>query len=137
MRAFGFIKEDRAKNTQLLDTSQRPAYLLIMIQQWLMLVLNMVVMVMAATLTALALRNRSSSGFTGASLITLMMFGERLSGIVMNYTQLETSIGAIARLRAFSDNVKSEERKEEVIRPTEDWPQKGRIEFKGVSATYE
>jgi len=33
LRAFGFIDDDRSKNTLLLDTSQRPAYLLIMIQQ--------------------------------------------------------------------------------------------------------
>lgn len=33
LRAFGFTEEDRAKNAYLLDTSQRPAYLLTMIQQ--------------------------------------------------------------------------------------------------------
>ncbi|KAI1099495.1 hypothetical protein F4804DRAFT_321707 [Jackrogersella minutella] len=33
LRAFGFMSEDSAKNARLLDTSQRPAYLLRMIQQ--------------------------------------------------------------------------------------------------------
>ena len=137
LRAAGFVAEERAKNIQLLDTSQRPAYLLIMIQQWLTLVLNMVVMAMAVILTALAVRLRSNSGFTGASLVTVMQFGEELSGVVMFYTILETSIGAVSRLRKFSENVTPEDREEmEDIEPPEQWPQKGKIELKGVSASY-
>jgi hypothetical protein len=95
LRAFGFIAEDQAKNTQFLDTSQRPAYLLVMIQNWLNLVLGLVVMVMAATLTSLAVKLRLGSGFTGASLVTLMAFGEMLTFLVQSVTQLETSIGEL------------------------------------------
>jgi hypothetical protein len=108
-----------------------------MIQQWLNLVLDIVVMVMAGVLTALAVRLHSNSGFTGASLVTLMTFGDNLSGIVIFYTRLETSIGAIARLKTFNENVKSEDRDEEDIVPPEQWPQSGVIELKGVSASYE
>jgi ABC-type multidrug transport system fused ATPase/permease subunit len=136
IRAFGFIDEDKAKSMSLLDTSQRPAYLLTMIQQWLVLVLKLVVMALAVALTALAVKMDSNSGFTGASLVTLMSFGETLSEIVMHYTQLETSIGAIARVRAFHETVKPEDQEQEVIRPSEEWPVKGEIEFKGVSASY-
>lgn len=98
LRFFGFVSENRVESTQLLKTSQRPAYLLTMIQQWLTLVLKIVVIVMAVTLTALAVKLRSNSGFTGASLVTLMQLDENLSGIVMFYTMMETSIGAISRL---------------------------------------
>ncbi|KAI9148100.1 putative ABC multidrug transporter [Paramyrothecium foliicola] len=136
LRAFGFINEDKAKNIALLNTSQRPAYLLTMIQQWLLVVLKLVVAVLAAILTALAVNLRSNSGFTGASLITLMSFGDQLSEIVRNYTQLETSIGAIARLRAFHETVKPEDREGEVTFPPEEWPVQGKIELKGVSASY-
>ncbi len=108
-----------------------------MIQQWLNLVLDLVVMVMAAVLTTLAVRLHSNSGFTGASLVTLMNFGDNLSGIVIFYTRLETSIGAISRLKAFNDNVKPEDRDEEDIVPPEQWPECGAIELKGISASYE
>ena len=133
----GFLPDDVQKNARLLNYSQRPAYLLIMIQQWLILVLDLVVMVMAAVLTTLAVRMHSNSGFTGASLVTLMNFGESLSGIVLWYTRLETSIGAIGRLKTFNESVKPEDREEEDIIPPEQWPQSGVIELKGVSATYE
>ncbi|KAH0123887.1 hypothetical protein KCU67_g17790, partial [Aureobasidium melanogenum] len=61
-RAFGFISEELNKNVHLVNDSQRPAYLLVMVQQWLNLVLDIVVMIMAAVLTTLAVRMHSSSG---------------------------------------------------------------------------
>lgn len=64
-----------------------------MIQNWLILVLGLVVMVIAAILTSLAVKLRASSGFTGASLVTLMSFGDQLTQIVIFLTQLETSLG--------------------------------------------
>lgn len=108
-----------------------------MIQQWLNLVLDLVVMVMAAVLTTLAVRLHSNAGFTGASLVTLISFGDNLSGIVIFYTRLETSIGAIARLKTFNETVKPEDKDEEDVVPPEEWPQSGMIELKGVSASYE
>lgn len=132
----GYLSDDIRKNIRLIDSSQRPAYLLVMIQQWLNLVLNIVVMIMAVALTALAVRLHSNSGFIGASLVTLMNFGESLSGIVIFYTRLETSIGAISRLKTFNETVKPEDREEEDIIPSEQWPQSGVIELNGVSATY-
>lgn len=137
IQTAGFIPNDMDKNVHLINTSQRPAYLLLMIQSWLSLVLDLVVMVMAAVLTALAVRLHSNSGFAGASLVSLMSFGENLSGIVIFYTQLETSIGAIARLKTFSDDVKPEDRDEEDILPPEQWPLAGEVELAGVSAAYE
>ena len=94
-------------------------------------------MVMAAVLTTLAVRLHSNSGFAGASLFTLLSFGENLSGIVVFYTRLETSIGAISRLRTFNEIVKAEDREEEDFIPPEPWPSNGVLELKGVSATYE
>ncbi|KAL2193803.1 ABC transporter type 1, transmembrane domain-containing protein, partial [Corynascus similis CBS 632.67] len=89
LRAFGFLSDDVRKNARLINSSQRPAYLLMMIQEWLNLILDMVVMVIAALLTTLAVRLHSSSGFTGASLHTLVSFSENLSGIIIFYTRLE------------------------------------------------
>ncbi|KAL4866786.1 hypothetical protein BDV12DRAFT_172450 [Aspergillus spectabilis] len=136
LRAFGFLRDDIQKNVHLLNTSQRPAYLLLMIQEWLNLVLNIVVMVIAAVLTTLSVRLHSNSAFAGASLYSLMSFGESLSGIVIHYTRLETSIGAIARLKTFNETVTPEDRDEEDIFPDEAWPDRGSVELRGVSARY-
>ncbi|KAF7622110.1 multidrug resistance-associated protein [Aspergillus flavus] len=139
LRAFGFIPDDIHKNARLVDSSQRAAYLLLMIQEWLNLVLNLVVMVIAAVLTTLAVRLHSNSAFAGASLYSLMTFGESLSGIVIYYTRLETSIGAIARLKTFNETVTSEDRDgpgEEDTVPDTNWPDRGLVELRSVSARY-
>jgi ABC-type multidrug transport system fused ATPase/permease subunit len=108
-----------------------------MVQQWLSLVLDVVVMIMAAVLTTLAVRMHSSSGFTGASLVTLMSFGENLSGIVIFYTKLETSIGAISRLKTFNETVQLESMDNEDVVPPTQWPETGSISLHRVSASYE
>lgn len=107
-----------------------------MVQEWLNLVLNLVVMVIAAVLTTLAVCMRSNSAFAGASLFSLMNFGANLSGIVIYYTKLETSIGAIARLKTFNETVAPEDLEAEDIVPDETWPRRGMVELNGVSARY-
>ncbi|KAK8107798.1 Fum19p [Apiospora kogelbergensis] len=108
-----------------------------MVQQWLALVLNLIVMVMAVVLVALALRPRTLEGFTGASLVTLMSFGDILSGIVMNWTKLETSIAAVGRLKTFNEMVSPEHRPGEDVTPPFEWPTSGTVELKHVSANYD
>lgn len=137
IRAFGWAQSSLVKNHALLDTSQRPLYLLSLIQQWLSTVLNLTVALLATVLVALATQLQASSGFTGASLVSLMSFGSYLAGIIRDWTALETSIGAVSRLNAFSRDVRSEELPEETEEPPEDWPPRGAIEIKNVSATYE
>ncbi|KAM0254479.1 hypothetical protein ACHAQJ_006761 [Trichoderma viride] len=136
LRAFGFIPDDIDKNARLLTSSQRPSYLLLMIQEWLNLVLNVVVMLLAVAMTTLAVRLHSNSAFAGAALYSLLSFGENLAGIVLFWTSLETSLGAIARLKTFNETVKPEDRDEETIIPPEQWPHRGVVELKGVSANY-
>ncbi|KAI0129679.1 hypothetical protein BJ170DRAFT_731257 [Xylariales sp. AK1849] len=85
-------------------------------------------MQIALVLVALAVKLRSSSGFTGASLVTLMSFGDSLCSIVLFMTRFETSIGAISRLRASNETVKPEDKTEEEIIPAEEWPQKGLLD---------
>ncbi|KAF2645937.1 P-loop containing nucleoside triphosphate hydrolase protein [Massarina eburnea CBS 473.64] len=136
LRAFGFLSDDLKKNARLVDTSQRPAYLLLMIQEWLNLVLGLVVMVIAVILVTLSVQLHSKSAFAGASLYSLISLGENLAGIVKFYTRLETSIGAVSRLRTFSETVVPEDRDDEDAVPSESWPTNGVIEIKGISATY-
>jgi ABC-type multidrug transport system fused ATPase/permease subunit len=108
-----------------------------MIQEWLSLALGLVVMVIAVILVTLSVQLESKSAFAGASLYSLISLGENLAGIVLYYTRLETSIGAIARLKTFNETVKAEDRDEEDLVPDELWPRTGAVELKGVSAGYE
>jgi ABC-type multidrug transport system fused ATPase/permease subunit len=137
LRAFGYIPDEIRKNARLLGSSQRPSYLLLIIQEWLNFVLNVVVMIMAVVLTTLAVQVHAKSGFAGAALYSLLTLGENLSGIVIFWTKLETSLGAIARLKSFGETVPPEDTNEEDIVPSEQWPDHGVVELKGVCANYE
>lgn len=107
-----------------------------MIQRWLGFTLQLVVAGLAVVFVTLATQLRSNSAFTGASLTTLMSFGDQLTLLVQQYTLLETSIGAVSRLKSFSEKVESENLAEEDVVPPPEWPLKGGIEIHGVSASY-
>ncbi|KAM5346374.1 hypothetical protein ACJ41O_009379 [Fusarium nematophilum] len=136
IRAFGWQSLDIARNNELLDRSQRPAYLLAVIQQWLTSTLHLIVTGIAVLLVALATQLRTNAGMTGAGLISLLTFSDGVSSLIRSYTSLETSLGAVSRLRSFSDTVKPEDQPGEDIEPPESWPQSGRIDINDVSASY-
>ncbi|KAK4164429.1 canalicular multispecific organic anion transporter 1 [Cladorrhinum sp. PSN259] len=135
-RAFGWVPDGINKNNALLDTSQRPAYLLAMIQRWLGFSLQIVVAALAFSVVILSTQLRANTGLAGASLVTLMSLGEALTYIIKFYTMLETSIGAIARLKTFGETVESEIKEGEDLIPPPEWPSRGAIEINNVSAAY-
>lgn len=135
LRAFGWTEPSVSLNNVLLDTSQRPAYLLSMIQRWLAFVLSMVVAVIALLVVTLATQLRPSTGFTGASKVLIMSFGKTLGNLVQMYTLMETSVGAVNRLESFSDNTSAEDLPGEDFHPLPAWPDRGIIEVRGVYAS--
>jgi hypothetical protein len=85
IRAFGWQQDERDLNLRLLDTSQKPFYLLFMIQQWLTLVLDLVAGGLALIVTGLAVKLRDvvSPGFTGVALVQIIGFNITLQSLVM------------------------------------------------------
>jgi ABC-type multidrug transport system fused ATPase/permease subunit len=138
IRVFGWQEAFMKSNIERLDTSQRPYYLLYCIQRWLVLVLQLFIAVMAVTVMALAtnLTSTTSSGRLGVSLSQIVTFNSSLGSLLTFWTMMETSLGAIARLKGFQEGTKSEDKPEETFNPSEDWPNDGAIQFKNVSASY-
>jgi ATP-binding cassette subfamily C (CFTR/MRP) protein 1 len=68
-----------------LDTSQKPFYLLFMIQRWLTVVLDLVSGALALVVTGLAvgLRTNVSPGFTGVALVNIINFNVVSQNLVM------------------------------------------------------
>lgn len=138
IRAFGWADDFQTRNLTLLDTSQKPYYLLFCIQRWLALILDLLVAALAIILMVLVVKLRSgiSGGFVGLALLNVMSFNEMLAMIIQMWTTLETSFGAIARLKNFSATTASENLPGETGSVPETWPERGAIEFKNVSASY-
>jgi ATP-binding cassette, subfamily C (CFTR/MRP), member 1 len=123
---------------RLVDGSQKPAYLLAMVQRWLLFVLQCIVACLAILVVTLATQVQSqTSGFTGASLLALMTFGDTLNYIIRWWTQLETSIGAVTRIKALADKVSPEGFNDQIRLTPPGWPALGEVEIKDVSASYQ
>ncbi|CCG83568.1 putative ABC multidrug transporter [Taphrina deformans PYCC 5710] len=138
LRAFGWTQEFEKTNSVLLDISQKPYYLLYCVQRWLALVLDLMVTGLALILMVLIvkLRTEIGGGFVGLALLNILTFNESLSEIVKGWTLLETSFGAVARLKDFNEATPSENLLHEVDSAPEGWPCHGAIEFENVFASY-
>lgn len=68
--------------------------------------------------------------------ISQMTFNESLANIIKDWTVLETSFGAIARLKSFAAHTASENLPRETELAPDNWPSRGAIEFTNVSASY-
>lgn len=138
IRAFGWTEANIKHNLVLLDRSQQPKYLLSMVQRWLFLMLNLVVTVIATVLVSLMTQLGASSSLSGASLVTLMTLSQSLADIVRFYAVMETSIGAVTRLRDFVARTETEKtpQEQESVQPEGRWPSEGSIEISGVWASY-
>ncbi|KAJ9161045.1 p-loop containing nucleoside triphosphate hydrolase protein [Coniochaeta hoffmannii] len=143
IRSYGWFKHMAARNADFLDTSQRPSYLLAMVQQWLLLVMNMVVAALALILVLLATQLPRGGivdlGALGAAMVMLITFGTTLAGVVNAYTGLEIALGGISRLKTFSEATEKEDREfgEGDIIPPPEWPQHGKIVMEDISASYD
>lgn len=138
IRAFGWSAAFMDENARRLNTSQKPFYLMTCIQRWLEVVLDLFIAGLALVLVSMALRvsGSSSQGAIGLALVSLLDFSQTLTLVIDQWTQLETSLGAIARLKWFVNNTPNEDKEGERGDAPPDWPSQGAIEFQDVSASY-
>ena len=108
-----------------------------MAQQWLTLTMNVLVAIVAVVLVTLATHLGSDTGSVGAGLVTLITLGGTMTTIVIAYTGLETSLGAISRLKSFGEDTESEDKPKEDIVPDSQWPPAGSVRMASVEASYE
>ncbi|GAB7351827.1 hypothetical protein MBLNU459_g2390t2 [Dothideomycetes sp. NU459] len=136
IKAFGWTDAYREKNAVLLENSQTPYYLMESVQQWLSLVLNLVVAGLATVVMIIAVKLRDSvdAGYLGLAMLSIMDLGMYLELMVTSWTTLETSLGAITRMRAFMDSMPPEE--EGSIVPPPDWLASGGVSIKNLTASY-
>jgi ATP-binding cassette subfamily C (CFTR/MRP) protein 1 len=104
VRASGFQRALQKQHRAQLDRSQRPFYLLFAVQRWLTVVLNLVVAGVAVLLAALvvALCGKPSAGYVGVALLNVILFSQSIKMLVSFWTQLETHIGSVARIKTFT-----------------------------------
>lgn len=139
IRAFKWQDAFEQTNMHRLDNSQRPSYLLACLQRWLTFSVDMTITVMAVILIVLVttLREQIGPAFIGIALNNVLSFSATVKAIITSWVMLEVSLGAVARVKNFSTNTKPEGDSDgPLIEPEGEWPSKGAIEFRDVTASY-
>ncbi|KAK6338159.1 hypothetical protein TWF696_001630 [Orbilia brochopaga] len=137
VRAFNWESAFMDESEKLLSLSQKPYYYLTTIQRWLAMVLNFIVAVLACVIALIAvqLRHSLNPGYIGLALLNTMSISEMLKILIIYFTDMETSLGAIARMREFSKTVPQEEEVANDL-STPEWPSKGNVTIQGLSASH-
>ncbi|KAF4452640.1 Multidrug resistance-associated protein 1 [Fusarium austroafricanum] len=138
IRAFGWKDAVIQTNHALVDRSQRPFYLLMIVQRWLVLVLDLTTTALALLLVGLAVRLRGEVdvGLTGVSLVQLISLSETANMLIQFWTSIETSIGAVARIKQFAEETGEENLPGETQEQPFQWPDKGGIQISNFTASY-
>lgn len=138
IRAFGWQSAFRTSALQRLDESQKPYYVLFCIQRWLALVLDLFVAASAVLLVAFGVLTPASTSASAIaiSLYAVVNFNESLARLISSWTELETSLGAIARLRTFEKETPSEKDSDLLQNMPAQWPSQGEIQLRNLTASY-
>ncbi|KAL2076085.1 hypothetical protein VTL71DRAFT_1028 [Oculimacula yallundae] len=138
IQAFGWQHNSKSHFMHLLDTAQRPFYMMFCIQRWLNFMLDIIVAIVAASVVAIAvlLPSTTSAGAIGVSMVNILNFGQSLAFLITTWTALETSLGAVARVKNFEATIESEDGPEARNPPPQNWPQSGSLELCNFSAAY-
>ncbi|KAF3013497.1 hypothetical protein E8E14_005834 [Neopestalotiopsis sp. 37M] len=136
IRAFSWSEKSYNEHIQHLDTSQRPFYLLYCVQRWLTMVLELIVAGLGVLLVGLSvgLRDRVEPGLLGVALTSVSSFGATMSQVIIFWTELETSLGAITRIREYTSETPRE--KEGTDEPPPQWPSRGAVSISQLSAKF-
>ncbi|TDZ36526.1 ABC transporter atnG [Colletotrichum spinosum] len=138
IRAFGWQARYQERNYHHIDLSQKPNYVQSCIQAWLTFVLNLVVAVLAVVLVGVVVtwHDEFSAGSVGVSLVMVIGFSEVLARLIQSWTKLESSVGAVARVRRFVAETETEQTAGKGDQSSEDWPRGGAVNFSDVVASY-
>jgi ATP-binding cassette subfamily C (CFTR/MRP) protein 1 len=132
IRAFGWRREVIQDNVRCVENAQRPEFLLLCLQRWLNIVLDLLAAAVATSVVAIAVvfRRHISGGQVGIALNIMLVANTTL------LRMLEISLGAVSRLKTLEKMTPAEGGKSENFEPSNNWPSQGRIEFKNVTASY-
>ncbi|KAL9118536.1 MAG: hypothetical protein Q9187_004917 [Circinaria calcarea] len=139
IRAFHWQPQLQLQCQRLLNQSQKPIYMLFCIQQWLKLVLDLVVGGIAVILVVFvtSFKDKFTSASIGVALNLLLTFNQSLTQAIKMWTMMEISIGAVSRIERFVQDTPSEQRVVNSLPPPlEAWPSCGAIQFERVTASY-
>ncbi|KAF5553204.1 multidrug resistance [Fusarium napiforme] len=135
VRAYGWASWYLRRGIEVLERSQVPFHFLQSAQVTLNLSVDLFVATLALVVISIAVVQMDTSGGSlGLALFNIVGLGQSVKGVVFFWTSLEITLGAVARIRDFTQDTKSEH--ESDTKPSADWPTRGEIHFTDVTLTH-
>lgn len=137
VRAFGWQRAVEQRNINAIDLSMRPVFLMRCLNRWLLIVLELIVNTVAVAIVASAVMGASGRGTgVGVALNLVILTNTTLISLVLGFTDLEVSLGAIARLKHVEEMTPQEDLPQETTAPDEHWPTRGQLVLKDLATGY-
>lgn len=138
IRSQGWTGRSRAELLSRLSRSQKPYYLLSCVRRWLCLSLDYTSTISAVILTTISILqpHSTSENALGLAMLSLVSFSTVASWLIQAWTNLETALAGITRIKSFVLDTPIEKDSLPEAEIPENWPSAGRIEFTTVSANY-
>lgn len=137
IRAFGWQRAVEQRNIDAIDLSMRPVFLMRCLNRWLLIVLELIVNTIAVAMVASAVMGGNGRGTRiGVALNLVILTNTTLISLVLGFTDLEVSLGAISRLKSVQEMTPQEDLPQETTVPDEHWPVSGELVLKDVATGY-
>ncbi|KAJ5724827.1 ATP-binding cassette transporter [Penicillium malachiteum] len=138
IRAFGWQKMFQVKFDEALNISQKPTYLLLCLQCWLKVLLDLLIALIAVTLIAFTIgyRDTTTGADIGLALNLIIVANTTLLKLVQSWASLETSLGAVSRLKSVQESLSVEDEGRETSDPDPRWPLSGDTLIENISVSY-
>jgi ABC-type bacteriocin/lantibiotic exporter with double-glycine peptidase domain len=136
--AFGWQSQYQNQSYVLIDQAQQPQYMLSCIQFCLGFTLQFLVAVITVALVTIAvmLTDEFTPGCVGVSLVTVVSFSEVLVRLIESWTRLETSVGAVSRVKHFVAKTGVKEARSTTAALPPMWPSVGAVQISNLTASY-
>ncbi|CAK6953270.1 canalicular multispecific organic anion transporter 1 [Scomber scombrus] len=137
IRAYGHQERFLKHNEITIDENLKTVYPWIVSNRWLAIRLEFLgnLVVFFAALFAVISRDSLDSGLVGLSISYALNVTQTLNWLVRMSSELETNIVAVERVSEYSE-IENEAKWITDTRPTEKWPESGRMQFENYKVRY-
>jgi ATP-binding cassette subfamily C (CFTR/MRP) protein 1 len=138
IRAFRWQDKFQKLALDRLENSQQPYYLMMSVQRWLNLVLDLMSAGMGLTVLLLAFSMPWSTdpGRLGISLSMILSFNAGLNQLISMWTHMEIQIASLTRTRTFAAETPNENDRDTTADPAITWPT-GNIHVANMTVKFE
>ncbi|XP_025711396.1 ATP-binding cassette sub-family C member 6 isoform X2 [Callorhinus ursinus] len=139
VRAFQAQGPFVAQNDTNVDESQRVSFPRLVAERWLAANIELLgnVLVLAASMCAVLRKAHLSAGLVGFSVSTALQMTQTLQWAVRSWTDLESSIMSVERMKDYDQTPKEAPWKLPTCAARSPWPHGGQIEFRNFGLRYQ